>query len=79
MLPRNRNQLFLLVGEELQSLTLICQELKSWKYLIFIRENVGVPIVSWWVKNATSIHEEADLTPGLTQWFKGPPLQQAAV
>ena len=27
----------------------------------------GVPIVAQWVKNLVSIHEDADLIPGLTQ------------
>ena len=30
----------------------------------------GVPVVAQWVKNPTSIHEDADLIPGLTQWVK---------
>ena len=29
-----------------------------------------VPVVAQWVKNMTSIHEDAGLTPGLTQWVK---------
>ena len=30
----------------------------------------GVPIVSQWVKNLTSIHEDSDWIPGLAQWVK---------
>ena len=31
---------------------------------------VGVPFVVQWVKNLTSIHEDAGLIPGLTQWVQ---------
>ena len=36
------------------------------------------PIVAQWVKDPTSIHEEAGFIPGLTQWVKDPALPQAA-
>ena len=35
-----------------------------------IKTEFGVPIVAQWVKNTTSIHEDAGLIPGLTQWVK---------
>ena len=38
----------------------------------------GVPIVAQWIKTSTSLHEEADLIPGLVQWVKDPALPQAA-
>jgi len=30
----------------------------------------GIPVVAQRVKNPTSIHEDAGLIPGLTQWVK---------
>ena len=32
-------------------------------------------VVAQWVKNPTSIREDADLIPGLTQWVKGSDIQ----
>ena len=34
----------------------------------------GVPVVARWVKNLTSIHEDAGLIPGLTHEVKEPVL-----
>ena len=39
----------------------------------------GVPVVAQRVKNPTSIHEDAGLSPGLTQEVKDPALPQAVV
>ena len=40
--------------------------------LIFL--DPRVPTVAQWVKNPTSIHEEAGSIPGLAQWVKDPAL-----
>ena len=35
---------------------------------------VGIPIVTQWVTNPTSIHDDVGSIPGLPQWVKDPPL-----
>ena len=39
---------------------------------------IRVPTASQWVKNLTSIHEDAGLIPGLAQWVKDLTLLQIA-
>ena len=38
----------------------------------------GVPVVAQWVKDLTSIHDDASLIPGLAQWVKDLAWLQAA-
>ena len=37
---------------------------------IYFKNVGGAPIVVQWVMNPTTIHEDMDLIPGLTQWVK---------
>ena len=47
------------------------ESLKYWGHQLLLQVGQGVPVVAQRVKNPTSIHKNAGLIPGLTQWVKG--------
>ena len=46
---------------------------------LFLKNGMGVPLVAQWVKNPTSIHDDAGSIPGLAQCFEDLVVLQAAV
>ena len=42
------------------------------------KKDEGVPVVAQWIKDPTSINEDAGSIPDLIQWIKDPALPQAA-
>ena len=42
-----------------------------------IRTNLGGPVVAHWLKNPTSVHEDAGLITALAQWLNDPVLPQS--
>ena len=52
----------------LSSLCAVSQRESSLVSLPLLQRPPGVPVVAQWVKNRTSIHEDAGSIPGLTWW-----------
>ena len=50
-----------------------------WLITFKIQHYFLFPTVAQWVKNLTSVLEDAVLIPGLAQWVKDPALLQVAV
>ena len=55
--------------------------MKEGPMMKYVRENglEGVPVMAQGLRTPTSIHEEVDSIPGLTQWVRDPVLPGAVV
>ena len=60
--------------EDIKTLTLLFPDVYDNYCCVIKPGSSGVPIVAQQVKNPTSIHEDADSIPGLTQKVKDPTL-----